>query len=265
MSILDQIVISKQKEVESRKELFPIKLLEQSMYFETSVVSFSKYLQDPSKTGIIAEVKKKSPSMGWINPYISVEQVSIGYMQSGASGLSILTDKDYFGGSMDDFEIARKYNYCPILRKDFIVDAYQVAESKSIGADVILLIAAILGDGQMENLFHVAKSIGLQVLFEVHTPNELERVLKLQPEYIGVNSRNLHTFETSLDSLLSFIELIPSDTIAIAESGIETVEDYHTLKSAGYQGFLMGTRFMRHSRPHDACRAFSKQVHSLPK
>jgi indole-3-glycerol phosphate synthase len=260
MSILDQIVASKKIEVAKRQELYPVKLLEQSKYYATPVVSLSKYLLDPEKTGIIAEIKKKSPSLGWINPYISVEQVSIGYMQAGASALSILTDQDYFGGSMADFEVGRKFNYCPILRKDFIIDPYQVIESKSIGADVLLLIAAILNDSQMLALFKLAHNIGLQVLFEVHTQEELERVLSLNPDFVGVNSRNLHTFNTSLDTLLSYIDLIPKHILAIAESGIETAADYHTLKSAGYKGFLMGTRFMRHSRPHDACREFSKQV-----
>ena len=152
MNILDQILAHKRKEVDERKGLYPVKLLEQSIYFATPAVSLKKYLLREDKSGIIAEIKRKSPSKGIINPHISVERTSIGYMQAGASALSVLTDKEFFGGSNEDLTLARKFNFCPILRKDFVIDEYQVIEAKSIGADAILLIAAALEPGRIKEL-----------------------------------------------------------------------------------------------------------------
>ena len=144
MNILDQIIEHKRKETEERKSLYPVRLLEQSIYFGTKPVSLCHYIRRRDKSGIIAEIKRKSPSKGVINAYVSVERTSIGYMQAGASALSVLTDKQFFGGSNDDLTVARKFNFCPILRKDFTLDEYQIVEAKSIGADAILLIAAAL-------------------------------------------------------------------------------------------------------------------------
>src|SRR5688572_22754861 len=144
MNILDQIIEYKRKEVSSRKELYPVKLLEQSIFFSSPTVSLKKYIQREDKTGIIAEFKRKSPSKGVINAYAPVERTTIGYMQAGASALSVLTDKHFFGGSNEDLSLVRKFNFCPIIRKDFTVEEYQILEAKSIGADAILLIAAVL-------------------------------------------------------------------------------------------------------------------------
>src|SRR5690606_15427730 len=144
MNILDEIVAHKRKETDERKSLYPVRLLEQSIFFTTPCVSMRHYIRRPDKSGIIAEIKRKSPSKGIINAHVSVERVSIGYMQAGASAISVLTDQKYFGGSNDDLKTARKFNFCPILRKDFTIDEYQIIEAKSIGADVILLIAAAL-------------------------------------------------------------------------------------------------------------------------
>src|SRR3954468_733795 len=141
MNILDQIISHKRKEVDERKSLYPLKLLEKSIYYNSPVVSLKKYLLREDKVGIIAEIKRKSPSRGMINQHVSIERTSIGYMQAGASALSVLTDKEYFGGTNEDLNTARKFNYCPILRKDFFIDEYQIYEAKSIGADVVLLIA----------------------------------------------------------------------------------------------------------------------------
>ncbi|CAN0095505.1 unnamed protein product, partial [Chrysoparadoxa australica] len=175
MSILEEIVADKKKEVDERKSLFPIKLLEQSPYFEGKVVSMSQYLRRPDKVGIIAEFKRQSPSKGIINSQAKIEKVSIGYMQAGVAGLSILTDKKYFGGKSEDLTTARSFNFCPILRKDFIIDEYQLIESKSIGADLILLIAACLTPEEVKDLAGKARILGMEVLLEVHNKEELDR------------------------------------------------------------------------------------------
>ncbi|RME97053.1 MAG: indole-3-glycerol-phosphate synthase, partial [Bacteroidetes bacterium] len=176
MNILDKIIAHKRKEVARRKARIPIKLLEESLFFNTPVVSLSKYLQRPDKSGIIAEFKRKSPSKAAINLYASVEQVSIGYMQAGASALSILTDEHFFGGKNEDLTTARKFNFCPILRKDFIIDEYQIIEARSIGADAVLLIAACLEKEQLHDFAKLARSLGLEVLVELHHARELDKL-----------------------------------------------------------------------------------------
>jgi indole-3-glycerol phosphate synthase len=178
MSILTDIIAHKKKEVEERKSLYPVKLLEKSVFFQSPGVSLKKYLLRTDKTGIIAEIKRKSPSKGMINKYISVERTSIGYMQAGASALSILTDTEFFGGKNEDLITARKFNYCPILRKDFMVDEYQIVESKSIGADVILLLANVLDPVRVNELACLAKSLGMEVLLEVREAGELAALNK---------------------------------------------------------------------------------------
>ncbi|MEM7299120.1 MAG: indole-3-glycerol phosphate synthase TrpC, partial [Bacteroidota bacterium] len=174
MNILEEIVANKRKEVNAQKELYPIKLLEKSTYFEGQPVSLKKYIRREDKSGIIAEIKRKSPSKGLINKHVSVERTSIGYMQAGASGLSVLTDNQYFGGTAEDLKVARSFNFCPILRKDFMIDEYQVLEAKSIGADVILLIASVLDKEEIEKLGGLAQSLGMEVLLEVHGEEELK-------------------------------------------------------------------------------------------
>jgi indole-3-glycerol phosphate synthase len=194
MNILDQITEHKRKEVDQAKSLYPVKLLEQSIFFSSPTVSLKKYVQRDDKTGIIAEFKRRSPSKGVINAYASVERTTIGYMQAGASALSVLTDKQFFGGSNDDLKTVRKFNFCPILRKDFTIDEYQIVEAKSIGADAILLIAAILKPNEVKSLTRFAHSFGLEVLLEVHDEEELRSNLDSGADLIGVNNRNLKTF-----------------------------------------------------------------------
>src|SRR5688572_6383691 len=185
MNILDEIVKHKEKEVSEAKALYPVKLLEQSIFFSSPTVSLKKYIQRPDKTGIIAEFKRKSPSKGVINAHASVERTTIGYMQAGASALSVITDKNFFGGSNDDLKLVRKYNFCPILRKDFTIDEYQIIEAKSIGADAILLIAAVLSSDQINKLTGFAHSLGLEVLLEVHDEEELKSNLETGADLIG--------------------------------------------------------------------------------
>ncbi|MDX1905780.1 MAG: indole-3-glycerol phosphate synthase TrpC [Bacteroidia bacterium] len=260
MSILDTIIAHKRQEVSRQQELYPVKLLEQSIHMTAPVVSLRQYLLRPDLSGIIAEIKRKSPSQGDINPYISIEKVSIGYMQAGASALSVLTDKHFFGGSAEDLTQARRLNYCPILRKDFIIDEYQLIEARSIGADAVLLIASVLEPARLKTLAAFARSLGLETLLEVHHAAELHPNLHEHISLVGVNNRNLGTFEVSLDTSLSLISQIPNDFIAVAESGISRPEQVIQLYEAGFRGFLMGQQFMQHSEPAKACARF---IHSL--
>lgn len=263
MNILDKIIAQKQIEVAEKSSLVPVKLLEKSIFFDGDVVSMKKYVTDSEKSGIISEFKRKSPSKGLINGTASVEAVSIGYMQAGASALSILTDTDFFGGSNADLKEARKFNFCPILRKDFVIDEYQILEAKSIGADCILLIAAALEPKKLKELAAFAKSLGLEVLMEVHDGEELERSICEDLDLVGVNNRNLKTFEVSLQTSLDLVDKIPSDFVKISESGISDPKTLITLKKAGYDGFLIGENFMKSSRPEQAAYNFIKEYKKL--
>jgi indole-3-glycerol phosphate synthase len=260
MNILDEIIAHKKTEVATRKSLYPVKLLEQSIYFATQPVSLKKYIQREDKSGIIAEIKRKSPSKGVINPYVSVERTSIGYMQAGASALSVLTDKNFFGGSNDDLTTARKFNFCPILRKDFTIDEYQIVEAKSIGADAILLIAAALEVSRLKELATFAHSFGLEVLLEVHNEDELKANMDADADLIGVNNRNLKTFELSVEVSKRLAPLMPAHAVKVSESGIESVDTILELRKFGFEGFLMGQNFMQHSRPEAACKEFIEQL-----
>jgi indole-3-glycerol phosphate synthase len=259
MDILQTIVAHKKREVEDRKSLFPVKLLEKTIYFDSIPVSLKKYLLRDDLTGIIAEFKRKSPSKGFINKYADVERTTIGYMQAGASALSILTDTEFFGGKSADLTTARKFNFCPILRKDFIIDEYQITEAKSIGADVILLIAAILTKEQIKNYTKLAHDLGMEVLLEIHGEDELEKVIP-EIQIMGVNNRNLKTMEISLQNSLNIFSKLPVEAVKVSESGIHTPKQLLELKDAGFKGFLMGEHFMKHSRPEEVCMSFIKEV-----
>lgn len=265
MDVLAKIIEHKKKEVAERKSLYPVKLLEQSIFFPSPTVSLKKYVQRKDKSGIIAEIKRKSPSKGIINNSISIERTSIGYMQAGASALSILTDKEFFGGSNEDLVVARKFNLCPILRKDFVIDEYQIIEAKSIGADAILLIAAALDAKTIQSLATFAKGLGLEVLLEVHNENELQTNQEAYVDLIGVNNRNLKSFEVSLEVSKRLASLIPKEKVKVSESGISDPASMIELKKYGYEGFLMGETFMKHGRPEQAAREFIKNLALLEK
>lgn len=265
MNILEKIIAHKKNEVAEKSSLVPTKLLEKSIYFDSQVVSMKKYITRADKTGIIAEFKRKSPSKGDINPSASVETVTIGYMQAGASALSILTDKEFFGGKNEDLTLARKFNFCPILRKDFIIDEYQIIEAKSIGADCILLIAAALEPKRLKKLAAFAQSLGLEVLMEVHDGEELEKTLNEHLDLVGVNNRSLKTFEVSLETSFGLVDKIPSEFIKISESGISQPETLFELKKAGFDGFLIGENFMKSSRPHQAALNFMNTYRKILK
>ncbi|RED97459.1 indole-3-glycerol phosphate synthase TrpC [Marinoscillum furvescens] len=263
MNILDQIIADKQEEVAQRKSLYPVKLLEQSTYFTGKPVSLKKYVQREDKVGIIAEFKRQSPSKGVINGSADIERTSIGYMQAGASGLSVLTDTKYFGGKNEDLTTARSYNFCPILRKDFIIDEYQIVEAKSIGADVILLIAAALSPEDIKRLGAFAHSLGMEVLLEVHNEDELQRSINEHVDLLGVNNRNLQTFTTDINTSKELAEKIPSEFVKVSESGINDPEVVVELMKYGFEGFLIGEYFMHKGSPEKACREFVKSIKAL--
>ena len=260
MDILEKIIVHKHKEVEERKSLTPVKRLEQSIYFEGQPVSLKKYLLREDKSGVIAEFKRKSPSKGMINAHASVERTTIGYMQAGASALSVLTDHEFFGGTSEDLETARKFNFCPVLRKDFIVDEYQIVEAKSIGTDAILLIAAALKPERLKELAVFAKSLGMEVLMEVHNQQELENNLNEHLDLVGVNNRNLKTFDVSVRTSKDLASSIPDDFVKISESGISDPETIIDLRTYGYKGFLIGETFMKSGRPERAAREFIEKL-----
>jgi indole-3-glycerol phosphate synthase len=256
MNILEEIIAYKKEAGKEKKGLYPVKLLEKSIHFGAPTISLKKYLLREDKYGIIAEIKRKSPSKGIINNYISIERISIGYMQAGASALSILTDEKYFGGSNDDLRMARQFNFCPILRKEFIIDEYQLLEARSIGADAILLIAAALKPREIKDLSRQARDLGLEVLMEVHNEAELIKNIHETVDIIGVNNRDLRTFSTDIDTSVSLSEKIPEQYLKISESGIHDPDDILYLRKNGFHGFLMGEYFMKQARPEKGCADF---------
>ncbi|WP_258104330.1 indole-3-glycerol phosphate synthase TrpC [Marinoscillum sp. MHG1-6] len=264
-NILDQIVADKRVEVEQNKSLYPVKLLEQSVYFDGKPVSLTHYIRREDKVGILAEFKRQSPSKGVINGNAAVEKTTIGYMQAGASGLSVLTDTKYFGGKNEDLTTARNFNFCPILRKDFIVDEYQIIEAKSIGADVILLIAAVLTPEEIKRLGAFAKSFGMEIILEVHDEDELNRSINEHVDILGVNNRNLKTFVTDIALSKELSEKIPSDFLKMSESGISNPETVVDLMNYGYEGFLIGENFMKTTSPELAAKEFIKDIKGLMK
>lgn len=265
MNILDKIVAYKQKEITMRRVSHPIKLLEQSIYFDRQVLSLKAQLMDKEKSGIIAEFKRRSPSKGPINGNVSIKETSRGYIHGGACALSVLTDNEFFSGSREDLVLARQNNNVPILRKDFIIDEYQLWETRAMGADVVLLIATILHPKKLARLAACASGLGLEVLMEVHNKEELKS-LNSHIDIIGVNNRNLRTFLTDTNLSLSLLPFIPSGFAKISESGISKPAIAVQLKKAGFDGFLIGEQFMKHRYPEQACADFisnfKKQVYA---
>ena len=259
MTILDKIIARKKEEVAAAKAAVSIKDLEDSKYFELECPSLQAFLLDPSKTGIIAEFKRQSPSKGIINDTALVPDVTKGYETAGASGISILTDTDFFGGCYADLSLGRDSVEIPILRKDFMIDTYQVYEAKSMGASAILLIAAVLTDARARELGSLAKAMGMDVLMEVHNRQELDLV-NPYVDIVGVNNRDLKTFTVSLERSVELASYMPANTVKISESGIYTIEDIKYLRSHGFQGFLIGENFMREADPAKACIEFSAKL-----
>lgn len=249
MNILDKIVANTQGEVAARKSLITVAELEKLPLFNRTPLVAKDFIRDSAKSGIIAEIKKKSPSKGIINDKVDVVEVGIGYEAAGASCISCLTEFEFFGGKMEYLTAVKKAVNIPVLRKDFMVEEYQVIEAKAIGADMILLIAACLTPAELENLAKLAKSLGLSVLMEVHDEEELKRSINPYLDLVGVNNRNLKTFDVSVETSIRLAELIPNEFLKVSESGLTDVSVIPSLKAAGYEAFLIGETFMREENP----------------
>ncbi len=256
MNILDKIVARKVQEVAEAKAKTSIQELEKQTYFSRETFALKTFLLDPTKSSIIAEYKRKSPSKGIINDFSTVEEVTTGYAKAGASALSVLTDIDFFMGKPEDVLAARAVNDIPILRKEFIIDEYQIIEAKALGADIILLIAAILTPQQINQFAQLAKSLSLSTLLEVHDREELERSFSQHLDVIGVNNRNLKDFSVTINTSLELASLIPKDFLKISESAISDIATINLLKQAGFNGFLIGENFMKTQNPGKAMQDF---------
>jgi indole-3-glycerol phosphate synthase len=247
MNILDKIIAQKKIEVAQRKQQTSIAELEKGKFFSNKTLSLKKFLLDENKTGVIAEYKRQSPSKGIINNHSTVEEVTKAYAKFGASGISVLTDEQFFGGTLSDL-VAATINEVPLLRKDFMIDEYQLIEAKAYGAEVILLIAACLSKQEVKQFATTAKGLGLEVLLEIHNDEELNHICN-EVDLVGVNNRNLKTFEVSIETSLQLINKMPTEKPAVAESGISNIETILTLRQAGFKGFLIGENFMKSSNP----------------
>jgi indole-3-glycerol phosphate synthase len=254
-TILEKIIARKKQEVAERILRVPVTALENSDFFHRTCFSFSAALRQPGASGVIAEFKRRSPSKGIINGGATVGQVTQGYVNAGASALSILTDEPFFGGSNEDLTLARRLNGCPILRKDFTVGEYQVLEAKSIGADAILLIASVLSPAEVKRLAAFARSLGMEVLLEIHDETELGHCCE-NINAVGVNNRNLADFTVDVQRSFELADRIPNDFAKVSESGLSDPATVVALRAAGFNGFLIGENFMKQSQPEAACEEF---------
>ena len=261
-NILEQIIEDKKQEVRQLITESPVQQLERSPLFNRTPVSLKDSLLNQTSSGIIAEFKRMSPSAGRINRKADLVATTRGYVHAGAAALSVLTDRKYFGGSRDDMMRAREVNHCPILRKEFIIDEYQVLESKAIGADAILLLASVLDPSAIARLAKLAHSVGMEVILEIHDPAELAS-LNQWIDVVGVNNRNLKKMETDVQTSMDMAGKIPEDFLKISESGINDPETINFLKGLGYKGFLIGEYFMKHEKPAQACSSFIEKMQVL--
>ena len=256
--ILEKIVAVKHQEVaaaQRRKPLAAVRADAESRVLTRDFVGAMRSKIAAGHPAVIAEIKKASPSKGVLREEFIPADIAQSYAEHGAACLSVLTDVEFFQGSVDFLKQARASCQLPVLRKDFMVDAYQIYESRAMGADAVLLIAACLDDAQMKDFEAIARNLDMAVLVEVHDQAELERALKLQTPLIGVNNRNLKTFAVSLDTTLSLRAQVPADRILVTESGIQTRDDVLRMGAAGVGAFLVGEAFMRASEPGEALAA----------
>lgn len=260
MNILGKIIETKIGEVDQCKRSVPLSALANDRMFDRKTISLKESLQRNGSTGIIAEFKRKSPSMGIINSEADIELTCANYVSAGASAVSILTDH-HFGGSLQELRRIRDIIRIPILRKDFIIDEYQVMESKAAGADAILLIASVLSPSKMQRLHDYALSIGLEVIVEIHSKKCISKIPE-KASITGVNSRDLKSFRTDPGSFERLIKDLPG-SLKVAESGISEPEHYVALKKAGFGAFLIGTAFMKYQQPGEACLSFIESVKKL--
>jgi indole-3-glycerol phosphate synthase len=261
-NILDKIVKAKRVLVDQNKKLIPVEKLEKSIYFDGPCISLEEYIKRPDKAGVIAEFKRASPSKGDINPFASAEKIPLAYMQAGASAVSVLTDEAFFKGRNEDLTQAREWNYSPILRKDFIIDEYQILEAKSIGADAILLILSLLDDRTRKSFIELAHQLGMEVLAEIHEEEEFSAAA-LEADLIGINSRSLKRMQVLPQHAIEIKQKLNLDKTTIAESGIHSAKEAWLMHQAGFDGFLIGTAFMETPDPGFACRQFIHHLEEL--
>lgn len=256
--ILSEIIARKRVELDLQKQTIAIGQLSEGIGDALPTRSMKQAIAS-SATGIIAEFKRRSPSKGWIKETARTEEIIPGYTAAGASALSILTDKDFFGGTLRDIRTARSLTSLPILRKDFIIDEYQLYQARIVGADAVLLIAAALEQAQCRALADKAHELGLEVLLEIHSADELPYIYK-GIDMVGINNRNLGSFHTDVANSFRLAELLPKDTVLVSESGISKPETLSELRRAGFRGFLMGETFMKTEDPADTLKEFIVKV-----
>lgn len=251
MNHLDKILLETRKSVAQLKKTISIAGLEDRIneFSKRCFIETLKRKTSLKEIAVIAEIKRSSPSKGVIRENFILEDIARDYADNGATCLSILTDEPFFGGNIEYVERARNIVKIPILRKDFIIDSFQVTETKARGADCILLIVAALDDHELKDFYDQSKAIDLDVLIEVHNLEELERALKISPELLGINNRNLSSFEVDIQNSIDLMKKIPSDITVISESGISKQPDLKNLSAAGIYGFLIGEKFMRAESP----------------
>ncbi|MGX5819531.1 indole-3-glycerol phosphate synthase TrpC [Chitinophaga lutea] len=257
--ILAEIVAHKVTEVAERSRHRSVEELGRSPMFSRTPLSLRQFLRDSERTGIIAEFKRRSPSKGIINDTATVQEVTTAYARNGASGLSVLTDQQFFGGSMDDLQQARAVNNIPILRKDFVIGEYQIVEARAIGADVILLIAECLTKEEVKHLAAFAHNLGLEVLLEMHSADQLDKITP-HTHLVGINNRDLKTFQVDIHRSIALLQQIPSEYAKVAESGMDDPETIVTLRKAGFDGFLIGEHFMKAEHPGVAFESFTRSL-----
>ncbi|MDQ6917327.1 MAG: indole-3-glycerol phosphate synthase TrpC [Pseudomonadota bacterium] len=250
--ILTRILATKAKELATAKAALPLAEIRARAASSSPPRDFVEALRAKIATGrsaVIAEIKKASPSRGVLRPIFDPAAIALRYEAGGAACLSVLTDRDYFQGQPTHLTAARDACALPVLRKDFLIDEYQVAESRALGADCILLIVAALDDARLASLEGVARQLGMSVLVEVHDGAELERALRLATPLIGINNRNLRTFDVTLETTLDLVPRVPGDRLVVTESGILAPADVHRMRNRGVNAFLVGEAFMRAADP----------------
>ncbi|WP_458408646.1 indole-3-glycerol phosphate synthase TrpC [Bacteroides congonensis] len=256
--ILSEIIANKRFEVDLQKQAISIEQLQEGIS-EAPVIRSMKQALASSKSGVIAEFKRRSPSKGWIKQDARPEEIVLSYATAGASALSILTDEKFFGGSLKDIRIARPLVEIPILRKDFIIDEYQLYQAKIVGADAVLLIAAALEQERCNELTEKAHSLGLEVLLEIHSPEELSYINE-KIDMVGINNRNLGTFFTDVENSFRLAGQLPQDAVLVSESGISDPEIVKRLRTAGFRGFLIGETFMKTEQPGETLQNFLQAI-----
>jgi indole-3-glycerol phosphate synthase len=259
MTILDKIIEHKRREVALQSSQVPIALLEKSLFFPKKTYSLKNSLITASKPQLICEFKRKSPSKGIINDSADVAATVSGYEKAGAAAVSVLTDYEFFGGRSSDLTLAANFLTIPVLRKEFICSEYQIIEAKALGADLILLIAAVLSKEEIHNFTQLAHSLGLETLLELHDEQEIEKI-DADTDMIGINNRNLHDFKVDIHHSIRVADKLPKDFPKVSESGLKGADEIYTLHKAGFNGFLIGETFMKTSNPATACDEFIESL-----